>query len=82
MRGSREEKRISENFEQVQKELRTSSKGAENKFKTCGEQVHFFWREKLTWSHEDTEYVRGLFWILRRGNIPPTENAEFVGDCR
>ena len=42
MRGSREEKRISENFEQVQKELRTSSKGAENKFKTCGEQVHFF----------------------------------------
>ena len=41
MRGSREEKRISENFEQVQKELRTSSKGAENKFKTCGEQVLF-----------------------------------------
>ena len=32
MRGSREEKRISENFEQVQKELRTSSKLVENRF--------------------------------------------------
>ena len=34
--------RISAPFEQVLRSLRTSSKGAENLFKTFGEQVHFF----------------------------------------
>ena len=59
--------RISANFEQVLRLLRTSSPPAENKFKTCREQVHFSGRGfSLTesWSNRDCGGIgNGNCWV-------------------